>query len=61
MIVSLIRLQTNDIDDKKVKALFLTTQSRLNAMSQLHELLYQEEDISYINAYEYFSTLSNAL
>jgi len=57
MIVSLIRLQTNDIDDKKVQALFLTTQNRLNAMSELHELLYQKEDISYINAYEYFTTL----
>lgn len=61
MIVSLIRLQTNDIDDKKVQALFLTTQNRLNAMSQLHELLYQKEDISYINAYEYFTTLIEGL
>lgn len=61
MIVSLIRLQTNDIDDKKIQALFLTTQNRLNAMSQLHELLYQKEDISYINAYEYFTTLIEGL
>jgi len=61
MIVSLIRLQTNDIDDKKVQALFLTTQNRLNAMSELHELLYQKEDISYINAYEYFTTLIEGL
>ena len=61
MIISLIRLQTNDIDDKKIQNLFLTTQNRLNAMSQLHELLYQKDDISYINAYEYFTTLIEEL
>ncbi len=61
MIVSLIRLQSNDIDDKKMKNIFLTTQNRLNAMSQLHELLYQRDDISYINAYEYFTTLIEGL
>ncbi len=61
MIISLIRLQTNDIDDKKIQNLFLTTQNRLNAMSQLHELLYQKDDISYINAYEYFTTLIEGL
>jgi len=61
MIVSLIRLQTNDIDDKKIQSLFLTTQNRLNAMSELHELLYKKEDISYINAYEYFTTLIEGL
>lgn len=61
MIVSLIRLQTDDIDDKKIQALFLTTQNRLNAMSELHELLYQKEDLSYINAYEYFTTLIEGL
>jgi len=61
MIVSLIRLQTNDIEDENVQSLFLTTQNRLNAMSQLHELLYKKDDISYINAYEYFNTLIEGL
>jgi len=61
MIVSLIRLQSNDISDNKMKNIFLTTQNRLNAMSQLHELLYQKEDVSYVNAYEYFSTLIEGL
>lgn len=61
MMVSLIRLQTNDIDDKKIQNIFLTTENRLNAMSHLHELLYQKDDISYINAYEYFSTLIEGL
>ena len=61
MIVSLIRLQSNDIDDKKIQNIFLTTQNRLNAMSQLHELLYQKDDVSYVNAYEYFTNLIEGL
>lgn len=61
IIISLIRLQTNDIDDIKIKSLFLTTQNRLNVMNQLHELLYQKDDIAYINAYDYFSTLIDGL
>jgi len=61
MIVSLIRLQSNDISDIKMKNIFLTTQNRLNAMSQLHELLYQKDDVSYVNAYEYFTTLIEGL
>lgn len=61
MIVSLIRLQSNDINDTKMKNIFLTTQNRLNAMSQLHELLYQKDDVSYVNAYEYFTTLIEGL
>ena len=61
MIVSLIRLQSNDIEDKKMKNIFLTTENRLNAMSQLHELLYQKDDISYVNAYEYFGNLIEGL
>ncbi|MDC0933210.1 7TM diverse intracellular signaling domain-containing protein [Arcobacteraceae bacterium] len=61
MIVSLIRLQSNDIKDIKMKNIFLTTENRLNAMSQLHELLYQKDNISHINAYEYFSNLIEGL
>ena len=61
MIISLIRLQSNDIEDKKIRNLFFTTETRLNAMSQLHELLYQKDNITHINAYEYFTTLIDGL
>jgi len=57
MIVSLIRLQSDDIQDIKLQELFLTIQNRINAMSHLHELLYQQNQFSYINAYEYFNLL----
>ena len=60
-IVSLIRLQADDIEDDIVQNLFLTIQNRINAMSHLHELLYKQEDISNINAYEYFMILIEGL
>lgn len=56
-IVSLIRLQSDEIQDKKLQDILLTIQNRINAMSHLHELLYAQEDISHVNAYEYFETL----
>jgi len=61
MIISLIRLQSNGIEDIEIRKLFLTMENRLSAMSQLQELLYQKDDISYINAYEYFTTLIEGL
>lgn len=61
MIVSLIRLQCDEIEDEKLQDIFLTIQNRINAMSHLHELLYKQENISYINAYEYFSVLIEEL
>jgi len=60
-IVSLIRLQADDIEDNTVQNLFITIQNRINAMSHLHELLYKQENISNINAYEYFMILIEGL
>ena len=56
-IVSLIRLQNDELSDKKLQDVLTTIQNRINAMSHLHELLYRKDDISHINAYEYFEIL----
>ena len=56
-IVSLIRLQSDEIEDEKVQDLFITIQNRINAMSHLHELLYKQDNIANVNAYEYFELL----
>jgi len=56
-IVSLIRLQSDGLSDKKYKDIFLVIQNRINAMSHLHELLYNQNNISTINANEYFRIL----
>ncbi len=60
-IVSLIRLQADEIENEKLKDIFITIQNRINAMSHIHELLYKQDDISHINAYEYFNILIEEL
>lgn len=56
-IVSLIRLQSDEVEDKRIQDIFLTIQNRISAMSHLHELLYKQDNILYIDAYEYFDIL----
>jgi len=60
-IVSLIRLQSKEIKDKKIKNMFLTIRNRINAMSHLHELLYSQDNTAYVNAYDYFNLVINEL
>jgi two-component sensor histidine kinase len=56
-IVSLIRLQSDEIENKKLKDILLTIQNRIGAMGHLHELLYKQNNISFIDVYEYFELL----
>ncbi len=56
-IISLIRLQADEVSDEEMQNTFTTIQNRINAMSHLHELLYKQHDISHINAHEYFDNL----
>lgn len=61
MIVSLIRLQLDEIEEEKLRSVLLTVQNRISAMSHLHELLYKQDDFSHINTYEYFATIIHEL
>ena len=56
-IVSLVRLQLDEIDDDNAKKILSTTYNRINAMSHLHELLYYQNNISHVNANDYFRLL----
>ncbi len=60
-IISLIRLQTNEIENKDTKKIFQTTHNRINAMSKLHELLYKPNHLYTINANIYFQNLIDEL
>ena len=60
-IVSLIRLQGDEIEDDRFQDIFITIQNRINAMSHLHELLYRQDNISHVNAYAYFDILIDEL
>lgn len=56
-IVSLIRLQNDKSDNSQYKNVLSTVQNRISAMSHLHELLYQQNNLAHVNAYEYFDLL----
>ncbi|MCR1815084.1 7TM diverse intracellular signaling domain-containing protein [Aliarcobacter butzleri] len=56
-IISLIRLQNDEINDSKTNILLTTIQNRISAMSHLHELLYQKDTIKFIDANEYFERI----
>jgi two-component system, sensor histidine kinase LadS len=56
-IISLIRLQNDEIDDIAINNLLTTIQNRISAMSHLHELLYQKDAITFIDANEYFNRI----
>lgn len=60
-IVSLVRLQADEIDNDTTKDAFLTIQNRISAMSHLHELLYKQSDVQNIRTHEYFDTLVDNL
>ena len=56
-IISLIRLQNDEINDSKINILLTTIQNRISAMSYLHELLYQKDTITFVDANEYFEKI----
>jgi len=55
IIVSLLRLQMDDIDDEKVQKLLQDSEHRIQAISNVHEMLY--EDIQKIDSQKYFQKL----
>ncbi len=56
-IVSLVRLQIDELEDDKIKEILTTTHNRINAMSHLHDLLYDQTNLSSVNANDYFRLL----
>ena len=61
MVVSLLRLQSYEIVDERLKSTFKQAQNRISAMGHLHELLYKQESLTHINSLEYFTLLINEI
>jgi two-component system, sensor histidine kinase PdtaS len=59
VIVSLLRLQSRDIEDPNELKKFTESINRVLAMSLIHEKIYQTEDFSKIDLKDYFTTLAN--
>lgn len=61
LILSLIQLQKDAIDDKKLKAFFNSTIARIYSMAKVHEQLYQTTNFSKIRIDKYLQEFLNSL
>jgi len=57
IVSSLLMLQSQNIEDKKYKDMFIDSQNRINSMALIHEKLYQSESIAQINFKEYINDI----
>ncbi|MCE2743612.1 MAG: sensor histidine kinase [Fluviicola sp.] len=61
VIVSLLRLQSHELENEEAIEKFRDTTSRVLTMSLIHEKMYQTEELSKINIEEYFRSLARDL
>jgi len=54
---SLLSLQSREIDDEKVVAMFKDTRKRVLSMAMLHERMYGSDDLQFIDIHQHFKTL----
>ena len=55
VITSLLALQSSQIDDEKICALFNECENRVRAMALIHEKLYHSDDLAHVNFKEYLN------
>ena len=58
VVTSLLRLQSNDIDDPKHLALYKESIGRVAAMALIHEKIYQSPDLTVIDLEQYTKSLA---
>lgn len=61
IITSLLNLQTNNIEDEKVKAILFQSKTRIESMCKVHEMLYGSKNLSSINYGVYLKDLLSKL
>ena len=61
MVISLLRLQNNKLKNQNLKHILISAQNRIYAMSNLHQLLYKQNNISKIDTQTYFQHLVNEI
>lgn len=59
IVSSLLALQSEQIEDRKVRDTMLKSQHRVHSMSMIHQKLYQGKSLSAIEMKDYFVNLSN--
>ena len=58
VIASLLKLQANSMEDERIKAALSDSQSRVQAMSDIHEILYTSENLSTLDMNSYLTKLT---
>ena len=61
VVVSMIKMQRRGTKDNEIKKVLFDTQSRIMAMSSIHEKLYKSDSLAIIDLQEYFNSLTNTL
>lgn len=61
MVISLLRIQGNEVDDEKMKSILQVSEDRIRVMSLLHERIYKEGDFSNVDARNHINALVNDL
>jgi len=56
IIISLLRLQSHDVKDKRDLELFRMSQERIYSMALIHEKLYRSKDFTRVNFAQYFES-----
>ncbi len=60
-IAAMLKMQLNTIKDESNQKILKETSRRINAMSLVHEMLYNKEKLEYVSVKEYLSELINKL
>jgi len=58
---SLLNLQSREVNDEKVVAMFKDTRKRVLSMAMLHERMYGSDDLQFIDIHQHFKTLTENL
>ena len=61
VIISLMNLQAGKIEDAELKNAFLESQSRIQAMAVVHEILHQSENLARIDLAGYLSRMCESI
>jgi len=61
VIISMLNLQTMEVEDEQVRAVFREMEDRIRAMALVHEKLYQSQNLSEIDMGSYVREISQAL
>jgi len=61
VIISMLQLQAMELEDEKVRILFLEMENRIRAMSLVHERLYQSQNLTEIDLGRYLEEMASTL